>query len=136
MWFQQSNEPVEEKHCEYEKMENDIHRLIILKATKHSVDEYLEYLGEIIQAHEGNEPILLLTDLRSGGVPPVTHVYSAAKKFFDEVGRPSLRAAYIHNSNAFIKLGQTFLRLLELNSTREFFEGDNAEEEAIAWLLE
>lgn len=122
------------EHCQYRYyLNNRIHKFTFVHADEQAVDEFFVHLERAMAEHAGDEPMLMLTDLRPDGIPPFNYTLQTARRFFQShPDRPALRAAYVYERSALITIIRRFFGLLRLNSERRFFEGD--ELEAIEWV--
>jgi hypothetical protein len=125
-----------ELQCSYARLENDVHQLVFLKSSNVAMDQCLAHLKRIYAEHPSGERLKYLIDMRPAGLPPLRYTMSALRTFFaayDDL--PETRAAYIYESSALVRMGQTLLDFLRLKTERRPFP--SAEEgQAMAWLLE
>lgn len=127
----------------YERLESGVHKLIYLTATRSAVDAFfaqLQVLFEDYYAREpGDEPLLLLVDMRpAGSLPPVSYTLQTGIAFFrSHPNHPAMYAAYLNPEVASLSLLRSFLAILRINTRRRFFQGlgDDIEQQALDWLL-
>lgn len=114
-------------------LNNQVHKFIFLKSDEQAIDEFFIALEQAMNDHVGDQPMLMMVDIRPDGIPPFNYTLFAARRFFAEhADRPEFRAAYVYNRSAFLSIIRRFFSLLRLKSDRRFFEGD--EIEAMEWL--
>jgi hypothetical protein len=120
----------------YEKLDNGIHKLTLLKSNRAGVDALIVELGKAYDSHPAGETIRIIIDLRPDGMPPMAYAVPKVQGFFkSRVDLPKIRSAYLVRQSVMVSIMMTFLSTLRLSADRRVFDGDK-DEEAIAWLLE
>lgn len=87
-----------------------------------------------IEATDATEGVLTqLLDMQHG-VPPLTYAYNMMKQYIEQLEvRRTIRLAILHNPGRDIELVDSFIDLLQIKGTVQFFTD---RQQAMAWLLD
>jgi hypothetical protein len=115
--------------------ENGIHHFTVAKAQPAAVDDFLRQFQMIFDETPPQDVILLLTDLRPDGIPPILYTVSALKEFFARQSQPRhFKSAFLYRRGTLVHLLPTFFNMTRQRATRRFFL-DDEDAEAVRWLL-
>jgi hypothetical protein len=124
---------------QYNLLPDGIHELILLAPTKAALDECFARLEQIFASTPPGEPVLLLSDTRQSGIPPLGLLISFSRRLFHRY--PNHRVifdALLHQQEGqlFRAFSAVVQRLAGLYRARvQFFHADERQQ-AIDWLLE
>jgi hypothetical protein len=122
--------------CDYVRLENGIHKLIVRHASRAAADEWIAHIdGIIANMLESGETIRLLSDA-SAGVLPLGYVSSKARVLIRKYQNPPrIRYANLISSPGMAGLINTIIRALHIPKLKLHIFAVHQQAEAIAWLL-
>ena len=125
------------QNYEYTHHDDGIHEFVFHKFDRSTIDEHLAFFQNLRQDMAENEPIFYLSDLRDASAPPFRYSVNKARKLNKET--PFLENMVIANVLKDGLIGEAlrvFINSITRGSKARAFTGENAREEALAWLQE
>lgn len=124
---------------EYKQLDHNIHELCFHESTVATLNACFACLDTIFSGAPPDETLLLLSDIRQSGIPPVAHLWSLARRVMDKhPNRPATCNVVLHNLDS--RFARVFMVVMEqlaglYRARVQFYRGDK-QEQALAWLLE
>jgi len=119
---------------QYDYLPEGIHQFKFHKPNRHSVDEYLKILQQVLPALHPDEPWLSILDMSIAGLIPVryalTKIFSFSKPYLDVHVN---RTLVLHNAGT---IGQVMQSLVNPINNNLLFLPPDKRAEGIKWLLE
>lgn len=95
---------------EYENI-NNIHTVVMHKATRDSMTTYLDTLRSIMESLGTEDPYLALYDFSESGFPPLSYSIMEGSRIIGSYGRTrTTRILVIHNDRAMANVARTLLK--------------------------
>ena len=124
--------PQQSPHCRYQLLSNGIHEFILADGSRAAFDEFVTVLAQV-EAQDESDMLTYLLDMQAG-IPPITYAFNQVKKYLDGLDdRRNVRLAIVHDPASSIETLQSFIQLLQIKGTFQFFTD---RQQAMAWLLD
>lgn len=127
------------EYCNYEQLDNGIHRVELTHHSTVAIDTYLELLDKIIQTaiENGDTKIRLMVIISSKQMPSLQYLSKRAKVILAKYpNRPMFRNVYLFGEGFMMNLLHMFVKMVVQRNTDKmnFFQSDQLDN-AMEWLL-
>jgi hypothetical protein len=125
--------------------EDGVYEFTFLDVSQGAVDDFFAMMAAWIEQQEAEglthrDTVRLIVDFRRSGTPPMNYVHQCSKDLlhkYPPLLRPRTRCATLLQNSFLVTLAQSFNNLLPIRREDQicFFVGDQAHDQAVAWLL-
>jgi hypothetical protein len=124
------------EECTYIALPDGIHKLTLLASSNLALDQCFYHLDIIFYQADLNKPLLLLSDIRESGIPPIRHLWRHGRYLFERYPQlPPIYNAIVYRHNVIASgLTPVINQLAALYGAQAYFSQE--ETDAIRWLLE
>lgn len=123
--------------CSYRRQDDGVHMFAFQDSTRSAVDQWVDYLDDILGAARLDVPLAIALDIRESEALPLAYMTQRLRGLFANYdARPPLRIALISNQGALILLIHLLAQIAAADDTNPVaYHHAHDEDEALAWLL-
>ena len=123
--------------CSYVRQSNGIHTFVFQESSRAAVDQWIEYMDDVLGTARLDRPLGISLDTRESGILPLAYMTQRLRDLFRNYDkRPTLRIALISNQGALMLLIQMLAQITASDDQNvvQYYQA-RQDDDAIRWLL-
>ena len=124
--------------CSHVRLANGIHTFVFQESSRAAVDQWIDYMDDILGIWSFDNPVRLSLDTRYSGALPIVYMTLCLRDLFANYDkRPCLRIALISDQGALMILVQMLAQITSSDDQNvvQYYQA-REDVDAIQWLLE